>query len=449
MSVLMVSVSGIRGIIGNGLEPEVIVKHTSAFGEFIGGGTVVIGRDGRISGEMVRNIIVGTLQAKGINVVDLGICPTPTVLLMVRELKANGGIAITASHNPNEWNALKLINNNGLFLSSSENAKLREIENSGNFKYEKWNNLGKVSYTDGIKTHIEKIKNISIIDLDQLRKRKFKVLVDCVNGAGSYCIPELLEELGCEVIKINCEKNGIFPRLPEPIPENLTDTMEAIKKHNVDLGIVVDPDVDRLVLLTEKGEPFVEENTIVQITKFILSKIKGNVVVNLSTTRAVADVTKAAGCNIYLAPVGEANVVQKMLATNAVIGGEGSGGVIFPSVNFCRDALVGIALTLQHLLEFGGKASELKNSLPEYHIVKKKIELGKINPDEILKNLKNKFQNMQINDEDGIRIDTDEYWVNFRKSNTEPIIRITCEAKSIEKANDIANCYFEEIKKLL
>lgn len=449
MSVLMVSVSGIRGIIGNGLEPETIVKHTSAFGDFIGGGKIVIGRDGRISGEMVRNIIVGTLQAKGIDIIDLGICPTPTVLLMVRELNANGGIVITASHNPNEWNALKLVNSKGLFLSPEENIELRKLENTGNFSYVPWDKLGKISFQDGIKTHIDKILGIKYLDINALQKRKFKVLVDCVNGAGSYCVPNLLKTLGCDVIEINCEKNGIFPRLPEPIPQNLVDTIKAVKENNVDLGIVVDPDADRLVLLTETGEPFVEENTIAQVTKFILSKQKGNVVVNLSTTRAVRDIVEQAGCNLYLSPVGEANVVKKMLEVNAVIGGEGSGGVIFPEANFCRDALVGIALTLQHLLEFGGTASELKKTLPEYHIVKRKFEIHGKDGNAILANLKKEFSNYQINDEDGLRIDTDEYWINFRKSNTEPIIRITCEAKSENKANEIIESYLDVVKRYI
>ncbi|HOJ37069.1 MAG TPA: phosphoglucosamine mutase [Ignavibacteriales bacterium] len=449
MSVLMVSVSGIRGIIGNGLEPETIVKHTSAFAEFIKGKKIVIGRDGRISGEMVRNIIVGTLQAKGIDIVDLGICPTPTVLLMVRELKADGGIVITASHNPNEWNALKLVNNKGLFLSPEENTLLRDIEKKSNFNYTTWDKLGKITFQDGIKTHIEKILSIKHLNIEKLKEKKFKVLVDCVNGAGSYCVTDLLKALGCEVIEINCEKNGIFPRLPEPIPQNLIETMSEVKNNNVDIGIVVDPDVDRLVLLTETGEPFVEENTITQITKFILSKEKGNVVVNLSTTRAVKDVVEQTGCNLYLAPVGEANVVKKMLEVNAIIGGEGSGGVIYPAANFCRDALVGIALTLQHLLEFGGKASELKKSLPEYFIVKRKFEIHGKNGDEILNNLKNEFKNYQLNDEDGLRIDTEEYWINFRKSNTEPIIRITCEAKSEQKANEIIDNYLKIVEKYL
>ncbi len=275
------------------------------------------------------------------------------------------------------------------------------------------------------------------------------MLVDCVNGAGVYCIPDLLKEFGCEVIEMNCEKTGIFPRLPEPIPENLTETMKRIKETNSDIGVVVDPDVDRLVLITDKGEPFSEENTITSCVKFVLSKRKGNVVVNLSTTRAVDDVAKEFGCQVFRSPVGEANVVLKMKEVDAVIGGEGSGGVIYPALHYGRDALVGIALTLQHLLEFGGSISELKESLPSYFIAKKKIDLGKNNPDEIINSLKNKFQQGKINTDDGLRIDFEDHWVHFRKSNTEPIIRSIVEAKDKNKAEELSEKYFDEIKNLM
>ena len=450
MSVLMVSVSGIRGIIGNGLDPSTIVKYASAYADFCGDGAIVIGSDGRISGEMVRNILVGTLQAKGNDVIDLGVCPTPTVLLNVKNLKASGGISISASHNPNEWNALKLLNNSGEFMTPDENKEMLSNLDEANKNYKPWNKLGNYTfYEEGLEIHIKDVLDLELIDVKTIRKRKFKVLLDCVNGAGSYSMPQLLDELGCEVIKINCEKNGIFPRLPEPIPENLTETMEAVKNSDVDLGVVVDPDVDRLVLLTEKGEPFGEENTITQAVKFILSKREGNAAVNLSTTRAVEDVAKESGAKVFRSPVGEANVVKKMKEIDAVIGGEGSGGVIYPALHYGRDALAGTVITLQHLLEFGGKMSELKKALPEYFIAKRKIEIGSSNPDYIIKRLTKKYADEIINEEDGLRIDFSDHWVHFRKSNTEPIIRCIAEAKTEEAANGYADEYLDEIKKMI
>ncbi len=450
MSSLMVSISGIRGIIGESLSPEIIVKFTSAYGEFIKKGKIIIGRDARISGEMVKNITIGTLISKGIDVIDIGICPTPTVQYTVNKLNADGGIAITASHNPNEWNALKLLNHTGQFMSPEENKELLNILERENFSYKKWNELGTLSYNyNAFETHLEGVLNLNYINVDEIRKRKFKVLVDCVNGAGVYIIPQLLNLFGCEVIEMNCEKNGIFPRLPEPLPENLIDTMKAVKENNIDLGIVVDPDVDRLVLITEKGKPFGEENTITQAVKFILSKEKGNVVVNLSTTRAVENVASEYNCKVFRSPVGEANVVKKMKEVNAIIGGEGSGGVIYPALHYGRDALVGIAITLQHLLEFGKPISELKKSLPNYFIAKKKMEIFNSNPDEIISSLISKYHNQKINTEDGLRIDFDDHWVHFRKSNTEPIIRCIVEAKSQQKAEEYMNSYFNEIKNIV
>lgn len=449
MPTLMVSISGIRGLIGDGLEPEVIVKYTSAYAEFIGSGSVVVGRDSRISGEMVRSIVCGTLTAKGINVIDIGICPTPTVQYTVKTLNAQGGIAISASHNPNEWNALKLLNATGQFMTPSENAKLQEIINSFNPVYKTWDKLGTYSlYKEGLERHKKDVLALPILDVEAIRKRNFKVLLDCVNGAGYTVIPQLLNELGCTVIERNCESTGIFPRLPEPLPENLTDTMKAVKEHQVDLGVVVDPDVDRLVLITETGEPFIEENTIAHITKLVLSKTPGSAVVNLSTTRAVDDIAESLGCLVHRSAVGEANVVKKMQETGAVIGGEGSGGVIYPALHYGRDALVGVALTLQHLLEFGGTLSEMKASLPQYFIAKKKIETGSKDPGQLLAVLEKKYAGEKINTEDGIRIDFPDHWVHFRKSNTEPIIRVITEAASQLKAEEYINKYFSELNSL-
>ena len=448
MGTLMTSISGIRGIIGDGLEPEIIIKHTNAYAEIIGSGKVVIGRDARITGEMVDQIVTGTLLAKGIDVIEIGICPTPTVQFNVKKVNASGGIAISASHTPNEWNALKLLNNTGQFLSPEEFNQMQKYLNQSEPKYKPWDKIGKrTEFKQGIQNHVDAILALGIIYLDEIRKRKFKVVLDCVNGAGAYVLPEFLKEFGCEVIESNCEKTGIFPRTPEPLPENLTETMKKVKEVKADIGIVVDPDVDRLVLITDKGEPFSEENTIVQVVQFVLSKKKGNVVVNLSTTRAVDDVAAKYGCKVYRSPVGEANVVKKMKEVKAVIGGEGSGGVIFPELHYGRDALVGIALILQDLTDYGKSLSKLKDELPQYFISKKKIELT-TNPDEVIQKLKATFSGPKINTDDGLRVDFNDHWVHFRKSNTEPIVRIITEAKTKAEAEGFSEKYLTEIKRL-
>ena len=446
MGTLMTSISGIRGIVGDGLDPETIIKHTNAYADFVGSGKVVIGRDARITGEMVNQIVTGTLLANGIDVVDIGICPTPTVQFNVKKLAAQGGIAISASHNPNEWNALKLLNGTGQFLSPEEFDKMQKYFQKSEIKYKSWDKIGKrTEFKQGIQNHVDAILDLGIIYLDEIRKRKFKVVLDCVNGAGGYVLPEFLKEFGCQVIEMNCEKTGIFPRLPEPLPENLTQTMKKVKEANADLGIVVDPDVDRLVLITDKGEPFSEENTIVQIVKFILLRKKGNVVVNLSTTRAVDDIAHKFGCEVFRSAVGEANVVKKMKEVKAVIGGEGSGGVIFPEVHYGRDALVGIALTLQHLTDYGKSLSNLKDELPQYFISKKKIDVTK-NPDDVINNLIKHFSDQTINTDDGLRVDFKDHWVHFRKSNTEPIVRIITEAKNEAEAESYSEKYLKLIR---
>ncbi len=381
--------------------------------------------------------------------IDIGIVPTPTVQFTVKTLEAQGGIAITASHNPNEWNALKLLNSTGQFMSPEEHEEMKTYL-SKEVLYESWQKVGRYAeHFEAIDNHIESILKLNLINVDKIKSKNFKVLLDCVNGAGVYSVPRLLDKLCVEFIQINCDKTGIFPRLPEPLPENLIETMKAVKESKVDLGIVVDPDVDRLVLITDEGEPFGEENTITQVEKFILSKTPGNVVVNLSTTRAVEDVAKEFGCKVFRSPVGEANVVKRMKEVDAVIGGEGSGGVIYPSLHYGRDALVGIALTLQHLAEKDTTLSDLKRSLPEYFIAKKKIELQNVSPDEIINNLLFKFKNQKINTEDGLRIDFADHWVHLRKSNTEPIIRIIVEAKNRELAEGLAEKYLKDIQELV
>ena len=448
MPTLMVSVSGIRGLVGDGLDPNTIVKYASAYADFCGKGKIVVGSDGRISGEMVKQTLIGTLLAKGNDVVDIGICPTPTVLYNVNNLSAVGGIQISASHNPNEWNALKLLNGNGEFMTPEENLIMLEKLESASKSYKRWNELGKLSiYTEGLKIHTEEV--LKLVDVELIKSKKFKVVVDCVNGAGSYVMPEFLKSLGCEVIELNCEKSGIFPRLPEPIPENLTETMETVKKHNAELAIVVDPDVDRLVLITDKGEPFVEENTITLAAKHVLSKSKGSVVVNLSTTRAIDDIAAAEGCKVFRSAVGEANVVKLMKEVNAVIGGEGSGGVIYPELHYGRDALVGTVLTLEHLAQQNKSLSKLKDEMPQYTIAKKKILLDGIDPDIVVQKLTEKYSAEEINTDDGLRIDFDDHWAHFRKSNTEPIIRCITEAKTEAEATKYIDKYFEEVKELM
>lgn len=444
----MSSISGIRGIVGDGFDPETIVKYVNAYADFIKEGKVVIGRDSRISGEMVKTLTTGTLIAKGIEVVDIGICPTPTVQYNVKELKASGGISISASHNPNQWNALKLLNKTGQFLSPEEYKVMVNNLDNNQKNFKKWDKLGKkVEYSDGLKNHINAILNLDVINISEIKKKKFKVVLDCVNGAGSFCVPEYLENFGCEVIKVNCNTDGILTDQPEPLPENIKTAMLKVKEVNADLGIVVDPDVDRLVLITDKGEPFIEENTITQAVKYILSKRAGNVVVNLSTTRSVDDVADKFGATVYRSPVGEANVVKKMKEVDAVIGGEGSGGVIYPPLHYGRDALCAIAITLQHLTEFKEPMSRLKESLPQYFIIKKKIEI-KTDPDKLLNSIITKFKNVKINTEDGVRVDFEDHWVHLRKSNTEPIIRIITEAKSKEEAESYSAIYLDMLKGL-
>ncbi|MFA6455893.1 MAG: phosphoglucosamine mutase [Bacteroidota bacterium] len=450
---LMVSISGIRGVVGQTLTPETIVKYAAGFAEYCNRGTIIVGCDGRITGKSIADIVISTLLQMGCNVVSLGVCPTPTVGLAIEKRKAAGGIVVTASHNPMIWNGLKFIGSSGMFLDGEENKQFWAIADRGNFHYKSWNEQGKlIEDAEFINEHIKYILSLPGIDPKKIAGRKLKVVVDAVNAAGGKIAPTLLRALGCEVIEMNCDVSGVFSHTPEPIPENLTDLSARVVKEHADLGIAVDPDVDRLVLITEEGKPFVEEYTVVSATQFVLAAEKKagrtghTVVVNLSTTRAVEDVAKQFGAVVHRTPVGEINVASRMKQLGSIVGGEGSGGVILPEVHLGRDAIVGIGLFLQLLADFGGKASALKASMPQYEIVKEKIELGTLAPDTILKRLHEKYSKTETtNFDDGLKIDFAASWVHLRKSNTEPIIRIIAEAKTREEATRLTERFRNEI----
>lgn len=455
----MISISGIRGIVGESLTPAVIVRYSAAFAEYCKRinpkhPTVVIGRDGRITGKIVANIASSTLLAAGVDVVAIGVVPTPTVALAVETLGATGGISFTASHNPMQWNGLKFFAASGLFLDAEENKQVWNIADNDEAKFASWQHIGKHTPDDSwVRKHIDAVLSHNYINVETIRRRNFKVVLDAVNAAGGIITPLLLKELGCEVIEMNCDVSGVFAHTPEPIPENLTDLCERVRKEKADIGIAVDPDVDRLVLITEKGEPFSEEYTVSSAIKFVLEKEKQlghtftqSVVVNLSTTRAVDDIAAQYGANVHRTPVGEINVAKKMKNIGAIIGGEGSGGVIFPAIHCGRDAIVGIGLIMQLLADFRGTVSELKASLPQYQIAKGKIELGNTSPDAALQRIQNTIGNeATVNTEDGLRIDYPDYWVHLRKSNTEPIVRVIAEARTAEQASEVVGEFTKKI----
>lgn len=454
---LIKSISGIRGTIGGGsgegLGGVDIVKFTSAYAEFIrrhnpAAKKIAVGRDARISGAMVDHLVTGALMAMGFDVVNIGLATTPTTELAVTGLGADGGIIITASHNPVQWNALKLLNKRGEFLSDAEGKEVIAIADAEDFKFAEVFELGK-EYKDDTwaMRHIEMVKALPLVDCDAIAKAGFTVAVDAVNSIGGVVIPGLLKALGVKnVIELNCEPTGKFAHTPEPIPENLTQISSLMKKGVADVGFVVDPDVDRLAIVMENGEMFVEEYTLVAVADYVLSKTPGSTVSNLSSSRALRDVTEKHGCSYSAAAVGEVNVVTKMKETGAVIGGEGNGGVIYPELHYGRDALVGVALFLTLLAKEGKKVSELKAGYPRYAIAKNKIQLTPdIDVDAILEAVKEKFANERITDIDGVKIDFADSWVHLRKSNTEPIIRIYSEAETMEKADALA----EEIKSVI
>lgn len=454
---LIKSISGIRGTIGGaageGLGGVDIVKFTAAYAEFIrrenpSARLIAVGRDARLSGAMVSHLVVGSLMAMGFDVVNIGLATTPTTELAVTGLGADGGIIITASHNPIQWNALKLLNSKGEFLSDREGKEVISIAEKEDFRFADVLAIGK-EYKDETwaMRHIEMVKNLPLVDCKAIADAGFTVAVDAVNSVGGAVIPALLRELGVKnIIELNCDPTGKFAHTPEPIPENLTQISDLMKDGKADVGFVVDPDVDRLAIVMENGEMFVEEYTLVAVADYVLSQTPGNTVSNLSSSRALRDVTEKHGCQYNAAAVGEVNVVTKMKETGAVIGGEGNGGVIYPELHYGRDALVGVALFLTLLAKEGKKVSELKAGYPRYAIAKNKIELTPdIDVNAILEAVKVKFSNEKITDIDGVKIDFPDSWVHLRKSNTEPIIRIYSEAETMEKADALA----EEIKKVI
>ena len=457
---LIKSISGIRGTIGgnvgDALTPLDIVKFTSAYAKFIrnqgsDSNTIIIGRDARISGKMVSNIVSGTLIGCGFDVLDIGLSTTPTVEVAVQLHKSAGGIILTASHNPKQWNALKLLNEKGEFLSGEDGVQILDFAESEDFNFLEVDDLGKYTFDDSYnEKHIEEVLNLSLVDVELVKSAGFKVVLDAVNSTGGFMIPRLLERMGVACVKLFCEPNGDFPHNPEPLPENLTEISKLVVEQKADFGIVVDPDVDRLAMVCEDGSMFGEEYTLVTISDFVLSKTPGNTVSNLSSTRALRDVTIKHNGSYVASAVGEVNVVEKMKETNAIIGGEGNGGIIYPELHYGRDALVGIALFLTQLAERKISAKTLRDSYPNYFISKNKIQLTpEIDVDNILLTLEDKYKEEKITTIDGLKIDFEDGWVHLRKSNTEPIIRIYAESEGEEKANGFAEKMINEIKELI
>ena len=454
---LIKSISGIRGTIGGpsgeNLTPPDVVKFTTAYVRLIAARTegrkpvVVVGRDARISGEMVANLAEGTLLACGADVINAGLCSTPGTEMAVIVNRADGGIIITASHNPRQWNALKLLNSRGEFLSDAEGKQVLAMSEE-EFDYPEIDAIGHVlSRAPFNDEHIRRVLALPLVDVEAVRRRRYKVVVDAVNSVGGVVIPKLLRELGCEVVELNCEPTGDFAHNPEPLPENLTGISEAVVREKADLGVVVDPDVDRLAFVSEDGTMFGEEYTLVAVADYILSKTPGDTVSNLSSSRALRDVTERHGCRYYASAVGEVNVTTKMREVGAVIGGEGNGGVIYPELHYGRDALVGTALFLTWLTERGLTMTQLRATYPSYFASKNKIQLTPaIDVDKVLREVKGRYSNENVNDIDGVKIDFPENWVHLRKSNTEPIIRVYTEAKSMDEADALAKRFIAEIE---
>jgi len=454
---LISSISGIRGTVNGpntkNLTPIDVVQYTSAYGTWINkknqnkGKTIVLGRDGRISGSVLLELVKSTLISMGINIIDIGLSTTPTTQIIVQKKKAEGGIILTASHNPKNWNALKLFNSKGEFLIGEEAEEIFRIVEEGKYEFMKEDNYGKIHESvNSFQIHIDEVKNLKLVNCEKIINKKFKVVVDGINSSGGVIVPELLKQLGCSVIEINCEPDGNFAHNPEPLDKNLSQLKNTVKEEKADLGIALDPDVDRLVFVCENGLLFGEENTIVACSDYVLSKTKGSTVSNMSSSMSLELISKKHGCDYHSSKVGEINVVEKMKEVNAIIGGEGNGGVIYPESHYGRDALVGIVLFLSHLSELNIKTSELLDIYPKFYMIKDKINLNEnFDFDQLKNKMKEFYKEQDIDLRDGVKIKFDESWLHIRKSNTEPIIRIYTEAKSQLKCNEI----IEDFKNLI
>jgi phosphomannomutase len=445
---LKISISGVRGVIGDSLTPTLLTRFAQAFGTYVGSGPIVIGRDTRTSGEMVRQAVIAGLLSSGCRVIDLDICPVPTVQLIVRKQRAHGGIAITASHNPAEWNALKFIGPDGLFLNTGQARELLDIYHQGDYtKVTGAEMRGVELLTSALDVHIDAI--ISAVGVLPKTSRKLKVALDACNGAGSSVAPRLIEALGAEVVAINTTPNGFFPRPAEPVAENLGDLCRLVKESRADVGFAQDMDADRLAVIAETGSPIGEDYTLVLATRYALSKKRGPVVANLSTTSAMDDVAKMFGCPLHRAKIGEANVTEMMQAVGAVIGGEGNGGVIYPRINFCRDSLVGMALILHLLAENGCSVSELLSELPRYAMIKEKLECPSHRIGEALKMVRRDYADHPLDLRDGVKVSFERGWLHVRGSNTEPIIRLVAEAETEAQARQILDAVFNRVAGML
>ena len=454
---LISSISGIRGTVNGpntkNLTPIDVVQYTSAYGTWINkknqnkGKTIVLGRDGRISGSVLLELVKSTLISMGINIIDIGLSTTPTTQIIVQKKKAEGGIILTASHNPKNWNALKLFNSKGEFLIGEEAEEIFRIVEEGKYEFMKEDDYGKIHESfNSFQIHIDEVKNLKLVNCEKIINKKFKVVVDGINSSGGVIVPELLKQLGCSVVEINCQPNGNFAHNPEPLDKNLSQLKKTVKEEKADLGIALDPDVDRLVFVCENGLLFGEENTIVACSDYVLSKTKGSTVSNMSSSMSLELISKKHGCDYHSSKVGEINVVEKMKEVNAIIGGEGNGGVIYPESHYGRDALVGIVLFLSHLSELNIKTSELLDIYPKFYMIKDKINLNEnFDFDQLKNKMKEFYKEQYIDLRDGVKIKFDESWLHIRKSNTEPIIRIYTEAKSQLKCNEI----IEDFKNLI
>ncbi len=450
---LIESISGIRATIGDSMTPKEVVEYASAFGKFVGEGTIILGRDSRVSGKAISNIFARTLQWMGLNVVDIGIVPTPTVQLLTELMEAQGGIAITASHNPFPWNGIKFIDKTGVFLDAEQVTTVLNYKKAGEYSFKPSGKFGEYSQKeDAILMHVENVLDIPYLNVDAIRKGKFKVVIDAVNGGGSLALPAMLKALGCEVIEVNCIPDGYFPHIPEPLPENLVDLLEAVKSNKADLGLAVDPDADRLAVCDEKGNYLSEEYTLVMAAETVLSQCPipdPKVVTNLSTTLAVTNIAEKYGAECLRTAIGEINVAKKMKEVDAVIGGEGNGGIISPDSHLGRDSLVGTAMVLNFLASDERCMSEKYADFPQYKMGKKKIDIGTNDPDAILEKLKAKFVDEDCNTIDGLKITWADSWVHMRKSNTEPILRVYSEAPTSDAANELGDKFLNEIKQLM